>query len=102
MFGAFVLFPLQMFGAVFFFDWLTIRARSFWPAALAHGAVNSIRQGVVGNLQGPVIYADVLNTALVFGLGLVCWVALRPGPEPGNLDGHSRSPAIAHLRQVAA
>jgi uncharacterized protein len=77
--GAFILFPLQMIGASFFFGWLTIRAGSFWPAALAHGAVNSIQQGVIDNLQlrTPMITVDLLRTGLVLAVGLICWWALR-------------------------
>lgn len=81
--GAFVFFPLQMVGASLFFGWLTIRANSFWPAALGHGAVNSIQQGVVGNLgpEGAAIYADTLLTVLMVAVGGLCWIALRP-PAP--------------------
>ena len=77
--GAFVLFPLQMVGASFFFGWLVIRARSFWPAALAHGAVNSIQQGLLDNLQlsVSVLYVDALRTVLILVVGIVCWFALR-------------------------
>lgn len=76
--GALVLFPLQMIGASLFFGWLTIRSGSFWPAALGHGAVNSIQQGVVGNLgpAGSALHADLLLTALMVGVGLICWFAL--------------------------
>lgn len=77
-FGALVLFPLQMIGTSLFFGWLTIRAGSFWPAALAHAAVNSTQQGVIDNLQlsGPLIYVDILRTALILLVGLVCGIAL--------------------------
>lgn len=80
--GAFVLFPLQMVGASFFFGWLTIRAGSFWPAALAHAAVNSIQQGMMDNLQlaVPGLYADVLRTLLILAVGLICWARLRHDP----------------------
>lgn len=77
--GAFVLFPLQMAGASLFFGWLVIRAGSFWPAALAHGAVNSVQQGLIDNLDlgTSMLHVDLLRTALVFVVGLVCWFALR-------------------------
>lgn len=80
--GALVLFPLQMIGASLFFGWLTIRAGSFWPAALAHAAVNSIQQGMIDNLQlgVPVLYVDVLRTTLILAVGLVCWAMLRHDP----------------------
>lgn len=84
--GAFILFPLQMIGASLFFGWLTIRAGSFWPAALAHGAVNSIQQGVVGNLQlhGPTLPADLVRTALILAVGLACLLALRSAHVPDD------------------
>lgn len=87
--GALVLFPLQMIGASLFFGWLTIRAGSFWPAALAHGAVNSIQQGVIDNLQLHVasLYSDLLRTGLILLVGIVCWIALTP-------DRNEDSPAL--------
>src|SRR5215471_5134581 len=48
--GALVLFPLTLVGASFFLGWLTIRSGSAWPAALAHGAANSLEEGVIGNI----------------------------------------------------
>lgn len=79
--GAFVLFPLQMIGASFFFGWLTIRSGSFWPAALAHGAVNSIQQGVMDDLhfEGPTLYIHVARTAGILLVGLLsCKALLAP------------------------
>lgn len=77
--GAFVLFPLLMIGASLFFGWLTIRSGSFWPAALAHGTVNSIQQGLIDNLQLqlPQLHVDILRTGLILGVGIICWFLLR-------------------------
>ncbi|MEG3191563.1 CPBP family intramembrane glutamic endopeptidase [Lysobacter sp. D1-1-M9] len=76
--GAFVLFPLQMIGASLFLGWLTIRAGSFWPAALAHGAVNSVQQGLIDNLQLAVsqLQVDVLRTVLILAVGVMAGFAL--------------------------
>lgn len=76
--GALVLFPLQMIGASLFLGWLTIRAGSFWPAALAHGAVNSVQQGLIDNLQlgVPQLHVDLLRTGLLLAVGLACAGAL--------------------------
>lgn len=85
--GAFVLFPLQMIGASLFFGWLTIRSDSFWPAALAHAAVNSIQQGVFDNLQvsGPSLHAHLVRTLLILCLGLACVPSLiRDRARPGG------------------
>lgn len=77
--GSFVLFPLLMIGASLFFGWLTIRSGSFWPAALAHGTVNSIQQGLISNLQLqlPQLHVDILRTALILGVGVICLFLLR-------------------------
>jgi membrane protease YdiL (CAAX protease family) len=80
--GALVLFPLQMIGASLFFGWLTVRSGSFWPAALAHAAVNSIQQGVFDDLRlsGSALYAHLVRTVLIFAVGAICWWRLRsPG-----------------------
>ncbi|KAA6459123.1 CPBP family intramembrane metalloprotease [Acidobacteria bacterium AB60] len=76
--GAFVLFPLQLVGASFFLGWLTLKARSFWPAAIAHGAVNSIQQGVLDSvhLSAPQIYEDVVRVALTMLVGMVCLILI--------------------------
>ncbi len=84
--GATVLFPLQLIAASFFLGWLTLRAGSFWPAAIAHGSTNSIQEGVTANLQlsVPRIYEDVTTLALEVLVGLLCWAALdrlRRGEE---------------------
>ncbi|HEU4600633.1 MAG TPA: type II CAAX endopeptidase family protein [Steroidobacteraceae bacterium] len=77
--GAFVLFPLQLIAASYFFGWLTIRAGSFWPAAIAHGAVNSIQEGVSEqiNMSVPHIYEDMTRLALVIVTGLLFWWLLQ-------------------------
>ena len=79
--GALVLFPIQLIGAAFFFGWLTLRARSFWPAALGHAAVNSIQEGVISNLRltTPHLEADILRTSLIAAVGLISWLALTLG-----------------------
>lgn len=80
--GALVLFPLQMLGASLLFGWLTVRSGSFWSAALAHAAVNSIQQGVFDDLRlsGSALHGHLVRTALIFVVGAVCWWRLRsPG-----------------------
>lgn len=89
--GAFVLFPLQLLGASLFFGWLTVRADSFWPAALAHGAVNSIQQGLFDNLEieGSALTAHIVRTALILAVGLMCLPSIR------NSGGGRRSESAA-------
>lgn len=89
--GALVLSPIELVANAFFLGWLTLRARSFWPAAIAHGAVNSIRQGVISDVTvtGAPILEDAVLLALQVVIGLVCWGLLarsrldsrRAGPE---------------------
>ena len=61
-------------GASFFLGWLTLKAKSFWPAAIAHGAVNSIQQGVLDSLHlsVPQIYEDVMRVSLTLVVGVIC------------------------------
>jgi len=49
--GALVIFPIELVAVSVFLAWLTLSARSFWPAVIAHGAGNSIQEGIIGNLK---------------------------------------------------
>jgi uncharacterized protein len=77
--GAMVLFPVQLIAGSFFLGWLTIRAGSFWPAAVAHGAVNSIAEGVTQHIDMamPQIYEDVSRMLLTVLVGLLFWWLLQ-------------------------
>lgn len=96
--GSLVISPVMLIGISFFLGWLTIAARSFWPAAVAHGAYNSIYAGVNWNLQPsvPRLYIDLVTCALIVAVGAICWAALRmrtaagPGSE---IDRDRLSPA---------
>jgi len=76
--GAFVFMPIQLVAASFFLGWLTIRARTVWPAAVAHGAVNSIEEGVTSHLHlaVPHLYEDITRIAITVLAGLVFWALL--------------------------
>lgn len=76
--GALVLFPVTLVAMAFFYGWLTLRARSFWPAALAHGAANSIQIGVISNLKltVPSLYLDLAGLVVSMLVGLLAWWAL--------------------------
>ncbi|HSE11209.1 MAG TPA: type II CAAX endopeptidase family protein [Rudaea sp.] len=96
--GAFVLSPIELAATSFFLAWLTLRARGFWPAALAHGAGNSIQAGVTGSLQldVPRIYGHVVTLALTLAVGCLCLLLLESrrrsdlpaGRKPRALDPH--------------
>lgn len=70
--GGLVLFPITLIAASFFLGWLTLRTNTFWPAAVAHGAANSIEEGVVGNLHMtmPRLYEDLLRLDFTVAFGL--------------------------------
>ena len=101
--GGFVLFPLKLIGASLFMAWLTLRAGSFWPAAFAHGAGNSIEIGVIGNLKMamPQIYVDVLHLLLTLGAGLICLVLLQRGARQ-RVPAPERAPDLSEMPVPAA
>lgn len=76
--GSFLLQPIQEVAVSFFLAWLTISAKSFIPAAIAHGAGNSIQEGVISNIamQSPVIYRDLVSLFVTVIVGLVFWYLL--------------------------
>ena len=85
--GAFVLSPLLLIAASFFLAWLTLRARSFWPAALAHGAGDSIQGGVTTSIQSnkPGLYVYLTELALILIVGLFSYLLLvRTREENGK------------------
>jgi uncharacterized protein len=79
--GATVLFPVQLVAASFFLGWLTIRSGSFWPAAVAHGAANSIEEGVTQhlNMVVPHLYEDAIRVGLTVLVGLLFWWLVQRG-----------------------
>lgn len=86
--GSLILFPLLMIGASLFFGWLTIKSGSFWPAALAHGTVNSVQQGLIENLQLalPQLHVDILRTGLILGIGIICLFLLSASQNRKPLE----------------
>lgn len=74
--GTFVLFPIQLIAESFIMAWLTIRARSFWPAVLMHGSGNGIEEGVMSSLTlragvAP-LAAELVMLAITIALAFVC------------------------------
>lgn len=73
--GALVLFPLTLISWSIVLAWLTLRARSFWPAVFVHGAINSLFAGVTGPslaLSVPRLQVDLLILTLEIALALLC------------------------------
>lgn len=73
--GALVIFPLELVAVSVFMAWITLSARSFWPAVIAHGAGNSIQEGVIANLKmhGPRLYEDLTTMVVTVLVALACW-----------------------------
>ena len=69
--GAFIFSPILLVAASFFMASLTLRTRSFWPAALAHGAGDSIQGGLTSSIKttlpGLNIYLTELTLIVVVG-----------------------------------
>lgn len=74
--GTFVLFPIQLVAVSFIMAWVTIRANSFWPAALMHGSGNGIEAGVMSSLNLDAsltpLTADLLNIGVTIVIALLC------------------------------
>jgi membrane protease YdiL (CAAX protease family) len=77
--GALIITPIELVAVSIFMAWITLSARSFWPAALAHGAGNSIQDGVIGNLHMtvPRLYEDLSTLTVTVVIGLICWAWIR-------------------------
>lgn len=93
--GALVLFPAQLIAISFIMAWLTIRAKSLWPAVLMHGSGNGIEEGVMSSLSlvgVPPLAADYVSLSLTVAAALVC-IALTPRGSQNT--GAAPSPAAA-------
>jgi len=73
--GGFIISPIELVAVSFFLAWLTLSCKSFIPAAIAHGAGNSIQEGVIANikLSVPGIYEDLTTLCITVVIGLVFW-----------------------------
>lgn len=71
--GSFVLFPIQLMSLSVFYGWLTIKCKSFIPAAIAHGALNSIQEAMIFNttLQVPILNLYLIRTSITALIGLI-------------------------------
>jgi membrane protease YdiL (CAAX protease family) len=70
--GSFILFPIRLIAASYFYAWLTLKSKSFIPAAIAHGAGNGIQQAIVSNIDMNTsqIYESVLTLIVTVVIGL--------------------------------
>lgn len=90
--GGLVLFPALLVADSFIMAWLTLRARSFWPAVIMHGSGNGIQEGILSkiNLSEGVsrIYVDVAAIGVTWVLAAICimvlWRNRRHAANSGN------------------
>lgn len=77
--GSFLIQPMQEVAVSFFLAWLTISSKSFIPAAIAHGAGNSIQEGVISNIElvVPVIFRDLGILLVTVIVGILYWYLLK-------------------------
>jgi len=83
--GALVLSPMLLVAASFFMAWLTLRTRNFWPAALAHGAGDSIQGGLMSSIKTtlPGIYMYLTELTLILVVGVIFYILLLRGDNLG-------------------
>ena len=64
--------------ASFFMAWLTLRTRSFWPAALVHSAGDSIAGGLTASIKTtlPGLYLYLTELTLICVVGLIFYILL--------------------------
>lgn len=85
--GALVLFPIELIAVSVIMAWLTLRARSFWPAVLMHGSGNGIEEGVMSSLTLgagiPPLAAELTQLGVTVALAVLCLVL-----TPKQLHAH--------------
>jgi len=83
--GGLVLFPALLVADSFVMAWLTIRAKSFWPAVLMHGSGNGIQEGILSQIvliEGvSPLRNDLTVIAVTWLLGVACASALCRSPD---------------------
>lgn len=89
--GRFVLMPLMTVGFSAIFAWLTLRAKSLWPAVLAHGAINTLFSDAFAtriNAEQK-IWIYLLLTGLWLVAGIAALVRLKIDEKKDRLEGLS-------------
>lgn len=71
--GSFIVSPIMLISVSFFYAWLTLKSNSFIPAAIAHGAYNTIEEGIISNinLEVPMLYMIVVKLVVTLMTGLI-------------------------------
>jgi uncharacterized protein len=71
--GSFIISPIMLISVSLFYGWLTLKSNSFLPAALSHGAFNTIEEGIISNinLHVPMLYVILVKLTITFLTGLL-------------------------------
>lgn len=71
--GSFIISPIMLFSVSLFYAWLTLKSNSFIPAAIAHGAYNTIEEGIISNinLEVPMLYLILVKLIVTVMTGLL-------------------------------
>ncbi|SCY36790.1 CPBP family intramembrane glutamic endopeptidase [Flavobacterium caeni] len=77
--GSLVISPLMLISVSLFYGWLTLKSNSFIPAAIAHGAYNTIEEGIISNidLAVPLLYLITIKLAVTAATGLLFGCLIR-------------------------
>jgi membrane protease YdiL (CAAX protease family) len=86
--GGFILMPLMTIGFSSIWAWLTLRAKSIWPAMLAHGATNTLLGTFVKKIDSTQkIWIYLALTGLWLVAGAVAFIFLKKAEKRGCLEG---------------
>jgi uncharacterized protein len=71
--GSLVISPIMLISVSLFYAWLTLKSNSFIPAAIAHGAYNTIEEGIISNinLEVPMLYIILIKLTVTVLTGLL-------------------------------
>lgn len=71
--GSFFISPIMLISVSLFYAWLTLKSNSFIPAAIAHGAYNTIEEGIISNinLDVPMLHLIVVKLIITVMTGLI-------------------------------
>ncbi|MCU0437947.1 MAG: CPBP family intramembrane metalloprotease [Raineya sp.] len=71
--GSFVISPIMLISVSLFYAWLTLKSNSFIPAAIAHGAYNTIEEGIISNinLEVPMLYLILVKLMVTVMTGIL-------------------------------
>lgn len=71
--GSFIISPIMLISVSLFYAWVTLKSSSFIPAAIAHGAYNTIEEGIISNinLEVSILYLILVKLIVTVMTGLL-------------------------------